>query len=109
MATQPEPSAAPVQSVFAVPEHIHSVILGGGCGETHFPQNGAVDCAACAAVVKPYSFPAAPESAPAPEQPAQASADAISAPSPEVAAPVADALPTKAKKSTPPDDAASPA
>jgi hypothetical protein len=103
--SQPVPDA-PVQSVFAVPEHIHSVILGGGCGEAHFPQNGAVDCARCAAVVKPYSFPAAPESAPASEQPAQASADAPSAPSPEAAAPVADAPQPKSKRSTPPDDAA---
>lgn len=98
----PEPSAEPKQSVFAVPEHVHSFTLAGGCGEAHYPQNGAVSCARCAGVVKPYSFPPAPEGAP--EQPV-ASADATSAPSPEVAAPVPDALPAKAKKSTP-DDAA---
>ena len=103
MSTQPEPSAAPVQSVFAVPEHIHSVILAGGCGEAHFPQNGAVDCAACAAVVKPYSFPASPESASAPEQPVASAEPAQPAPAPEAAAPAPDASPAPPKSSKKPD------
>lgn len=97
----PEPSA-PVQSVFAVPAHLSAVTLAGGCGETHYPQNGAIDCAGCAAVVKEYTFPTAPQ-APAPEQP-QASADAP-APSPEAAAPIADAPASKSKRQST-DDAA---
>lgn len=102
----PEPSA-PAQSVFAVPAHISTITLAGGCGESHYPTNGAVDCAPCAAVVKEYTFATVPalESAPAPEQPSQASADA-SAPSPEAVAPVADATPARSKRTAPADDAA---
>jgi hypothetical protein len=93
----PEPSA-PVQSVFAVPAHLSAITLAGGCGESHHPQNGAVDCARCAAVVKEYTFPAAPE------QPV--SAEPALAQSAEAAAPVLDASASKPKRNAPADDAA---
>ena len=87
----PEP-AAHVQSVFAVPEGVHAVTLGGGCGETHFPVNGAVDCARCAGVVTEYTFAshAAAVEASSPEQ-QNASADA-----PEASVPVEAAAPAAA-------------
>jgi hypothetical protein len=62
----PEPSA-PVQTVFAVPADVSAITLGGGCGESHTPQNGAVDCAACAAVARDYHF--APEQPSTPTEP----------------------------------------
>lgn len=61
--SQPIPDAVKRPSVFPVPEHVASVIVGGGCSVAHVPQNGAVDCAACYPNGSSFIFSPAPVSA----------------------------------------------
>ena len=106
--SQPEPPVAPVQSVFAVPAHISAITLAGGCGESHFPQNGAVDCAACAAVVKEYTFAPAPEAAAAEQAAPSGSGASDSAPAAAGGTELKSPEPAPESPAVPPADAPSP-
>jgi len=109
--SQPVPDAAKQPSVFPVPEHVSSVIVGGGCGVAHVPQNGAVDCAVCYPNGQSLDFPSDP-TAPAQEQPAAIAVEPLQpsppadAPVPVAAAPAPDATadaapaPSTARKSS---------
>jgi hypothetical protein len=112
--SQPVPDPDKQPSVIAVPAYVTSVVFGGGCGVSHVPVNGAVDCAVCFPYAQGFIYPPDPDAAaPAQEQPV-ANADvqpspptAVDASAPVAAAPAPDAPAPKSKKST--DDGPSPA
>ena len=81
-------------SLFKVPEHIASVIFGGGCGVAH---SGESDCKECAPLAAVHNYLPAPAAEPATADPAAAPAADVAAADESVPEPA----PAKARKNQP--------